>query len=409
MQKDKRKKRIALLILVAFILFILSLGSWWLFSNKDNSTDKISNSKGQAFNTKLPDANLKESGKNKLEIYMQAEKDSAKLKEQEKKDAFEKRLYNPGPPDDDVFADEYPPKKTKREPSYRTRSSVEQNEKKVNDRLEKLYAAINDKNETNDNTPFTGQRDKYGSGYDNNIAQLEKLLQQVQHADADSNPEMKQVESMLDKVLDIQHPERVKERLSKNITKQKENVFLVAISNTDSVVTGSQNAFWGFQEEPSITTDEGATIPVVVHQDQILQDGSVIKLRLLRDIYINGNRIPKDNFLFGECSLGDQRLLIQFNSIAFNNVIYPVKLTAYDTDGNEGMYIPGAIGRDAAKNGINDAIQQMQLATLNPTVGAQAATAGIQAAQNLLSKKIKRVQVTVKAGHKLLLKTKGNN
>ena len=243
MQKDQRKKRIALVMLVTFILFIVSLSSWWLLGKKESS-ENIITTNGQAFNTKLPDANLKESGKNKLEIYMQAEKDSAKLKEQEKKDALVKHLYNPGPPDDDVFSEEYPPKK-KKEPSYHRRSSVEQNEKKVNNRLEKLYAALNDKSETNADNPFPGRQDKYSSVYDDNVAQLEKLLQQVQHTDADSNPEMKQVESMLDKVLDIQHPERVKERLSKNTTKLKENVLLVAISNTDSVVSGETIAFWG--------------------------------------------------------------------------------------------------------------------------------------------------------------------
>lgn len=408
MQKDKRKKRIALIILVTFILLILCLGSWWIFGNDEKSNDKAISSKGQAFNTKLPDANLKESGKNKLEIYMQAEKDSAKLKEQEKKDSFEKRWFNPGPPDEEVFADEYPPKNKKRKPVYRSKNSVEQNERKVNDRLEKLYAALNN-NDTKSDNEFSVQSDQYTPKYDNNIAQLEKLLQQVQNSGTDTNPEMKQVETVLDKLLDIQHPERVKERLSKNNVTEPKNVFAVATHYTDSVITGVQNAFWGFQEESSITTNEGITIPAVVHQDQLLQEGSVIKLRLLQDIYINGNRIPKDNFLFGECSLGDQRLHIQFNSIAFNNTLYPVKLTAYDIDGNDGIYIPGAIGRDAAKNGLNDAVQQMQLATLNPSVGAQAATAGIQAAQNLLSKKVKRVQVTVKAGHKLLLRMKSNN
>ncbi len=46
----------------------------------------------------------------------------------------------------------------------------------------------------------------------------------------------------------------------------------------------------------------------------------------------------------------------------------------------------------------------MNLATLDPSIGAQAAGAGIQAAKTLLSRKVKLVKVTVKAGYKVLLK-----
>lgn len=241
---------------------------------------------------------------------------------------------------------------------------------------------------------------------------MEKLLSQAQNSDTDSNQEMKQLQSVLDKMLDIQYPERVKERLSKNIEKQAKTIYEVttnegAYQNDSARSIISENSFWGLNEEELLSdSNDITTISSVIHQDQLLQDGSVVKLRLLQDVYINGAKIPANNFLYGECTLGDQRLYIHFNSIAFNKAIYPVQLTAFDIDGIEGIYIPGAIGRETAKSGINDAIQQMQLATLDPSIGAQATSAGIQTVQKLLSKKIKKVQVTVKAGHKMFLKMK---
>jgi hypothetical protein len=41
---------------------------------------------------------------------------------------------------------------------------------------------------------------------------------------------------------------------------------------------------------------------------------------------------------------------------------------------------------------------------MDPSLGAQAASAGIQAAKTLISKKVKLVKVTVKAGYQVLLR-----
>jgi conjugative transposon TraM protein len=411
MQKDKLRKRKGLIFVSLFILAV-AFASAWIIIRQIPNNKFVKNDSLQNFNTKLPDANLKESGRNKLEIYMQAEKDSAKLKELQQKDASGKKWFDPVPPqsDDQIFADEYPPKNTI-QPHAASKKITDPNERKVNARLEKLYAAIETNGKENQ---FVSRRTSPDlNKYDVNISQLEALLSQVQRPSVDTNPEMKQIESVLDKVLEIQHPERAKSKMTS--ANQSGIIYNVSTSengsNEDSIIQQStENAFFGLQNEPDLSQSEDvSTISAVVHQDQLLQNASIIKLRLLQDIFIKGTRIPAGTFLFGECSLGNQRLEIRFNSIAYNNIIYPVQLNAFDTDGNEGIYVPGAIGRDEAKNGADRAIQQMQLATLNPSFGAQAASAGIQAAQNFLSKKVKRVQVTVKAGHRVLLKTRQSN
>jgi hypothetical protein len=48
----------------------------------------------------------------------------------------------------------------------------------------------------------------------------------------------------------------------------------------------------------------------------------------------------------------------------------------------------------------------MELTTMDPSLKAQATSAGIGAAKSLLSKKVKQVKVMVKAGYKVLLKDK---
>jgi len=71
-----------------------------------------------------------------------------------------------------------------------------------------------------------------------------------------------------------------------------------------------------------------------------------------------------------------------------------------------GIYIPGAISRDVAKQSADNSLQLMELGTMDPSLKAQAAAAGISTAKSLLSKKVKLVKVMVKAGYKVLLKDK---
>ncbi len=57
------------------------------------------------------------------------------------------------------------------------------------------------------------------------------------------------------------------------------------------------------------------TVPAEIHDNQTVQNGSMVKIRLLKDMTVKGITIPKDQFLSGVCSLNNSRLLIQISSI----------------------------------------------------------------------------------------------
>lgn len=75
-------------------------------------------------------------------------------------------------------------------------------------------------------------------------------------------------------------------------------------------------------------------------------------------------------------------------------------------DGLPGIYIPGAISRDVTKQSADNSLQLMELSSMDPSIKAQAAAAGISTVKNMLSRKVKQVKVMVKAGYKVLLKNK---
>jgi conjugative transposon TraM protein len=116
--------------------------------------------------------------------------------------------------------------------------------------------------------------------------------------------------------------------------------------------------------------------------------------------------IPKDNFVFGTAFLNGERLEIEINSIRNGKALFPVRLEVYDMDGLPGIYIPGAITRDAGKQSAENSLGLMDVSSIDPSLKARAAATGITAAKSLLSKRLKQVKVTVKAGYKVLLKDK---
>jgi conjugative transposon TraM protein len=226
---------------------------------------------------------------------------------------------------------------------------------------------------------------------------------------------MKEIQSVLDKILDIQHPQRVKERLKTNggadtistyrvspAREQSVGIFGNTTNPDTSYYLRTQNRFFGVNELSTIEKAPTA-IEAEVYDAQTLVTGSVIKLKLTKDIYVNGVLVPKNHFIHGTCALSGERLKVDITSIRSGSAIYPVALSVFDLDGLEGIHVPGAIARDVAKQSSNQALQDVQLGTLDPSIEVQAASAGIETVKNLVSKRTKLIKVSVKAGYKVLL------
>ena len=114
--------------------------------------------------------------------------------------------------------------------------------------------------------------------------------------------------------------------------------------------------------------------------------------------------IPKDSFVFGLAQLQDERLEIEINTIRLKTNIVPVSLTVFDMDGLSGIHIPGAITREASQHSADQTIQMMRLSSMDASLAGQAASAGVEAAKNLMGRKVRLTKVKVKAGYQVLLR-----
>ncbi len=421
-----------LMVLPLLVLPFITAMFWILGGGKAGDTSAQTQHR-VGFNTDLPDPFLKEDkALDKLSYYEMVASDSAKMKKLLKKDPYYKKLVASNKEDQQLVTNAENELKYKSTSISQTATTplndpnyTDPNEARIYEKLEQLNKALNESSpipisEETSNAHLAYSNLRSGSVNGPDIERLEQMMQELDQPEGE-DPELQQLSAMLEKILDIQHPDRVQEKLRQLSEERRGQVYAVSLNNSTDVVSlidqdpiadedpsrilllsEQTSAFYSFNDLER-SSEAANAIEAIVHETQTLTNGSTVKLRLANDVYINGVLVPKDNFLYGIASLNGERLRIRINSLHYKSSLFPVALSVYDMDGLDGIYIPGAITRDVAKQSTDRALQSIGLTTLDPTLGAQAASAGIETVQNLLSKKIKLVKVTVKAGYKVLL------
>lgn len=403
--KRSEQQRKFLTVLPLLVVPFLTLGFWAMGGGNGNNA-QAAEQQFIGLNFKLPGAVMEEEkDKDKLEHYQLADRDSAKYREQLKNDPYYQLSFQPVLKD---TMDIYGPDTAPSGMSYSGVGYTDPNEAAVYDKLAELNKALASTPE--EPTQEQTYNSASNTGLDGDIDRLEQMMQMMQQGGGADDPEMQQLNGMLERILDIQHPQRVEEKLRQRSLEQAASVFPVTIQQQSTPITSldeqappEEQVFFGLKRSKD-TTIAAEAIQAMVHETQTLVSGATVKLRLLTDVFINGVRIPKDHFVFGTVKLSGERMMISIENIRYRSALFPVELSAYDADGMQGIYIPGAITRDVAKQSGERAIQSFGLGTLDPSLGAQAASAGIETARSLLSKKVKLVKVTVKAGYRVWLK-----
>lgn len=222
-----------------------------------------------------------------------------------------------------------------------------------------------------------------------------------------SDPKLDRLSGMLDKIIRIQRgPADSIRPLAPGPAALKLEQPGVPNVLKDLAVDGGDDAggFYGFDGEAGDTVVAANAFPAVIPEAQVLVAGATVALRLLQEARIGGIVVPQDELLYGKAALSGDRLLVNIQSIRVGGSVYPVALQVFDLDGLAGIHVPGAITRDVLKQSAEEGVNGLGVVEADPSLGAQAATAGIEAARTLFSRKIALVRVTVPAGYRVLLK-----
>lgn len=409
------RQRKMMVVLPLLAIPFITMAFWALGGGKGIGNENQSKTVA-GLNLQLPNANLKnDKNEDKLSFYNEADADSLKRAELLRNDPYYKDSIQEKQTLMDVTENIYNPADSKNGLNmspYKTSADVR--EQKIYRKIDEINKQINQPETTaasynNSVNQNNGNNEQFSKDVDR-MQEMMEMMTDKQEAD----PEMQQLNGTLEKILDIQHPQRVKDKLKEKSLLQKDVVFSVSknftpdnisLLDTSKHKADKVTGFYGIDDNKKFREEENAVV-AVVHANQTLVNGAVIKLRLTTDIYVSGSLIPKGNFVYGITSLNDERLEIEINSIRYGNSLFPVKLEVYDMDGLPGIHIPGAITRDVAKQSADNGLQLMELTSVDPSLKAQAAAAGIGTVKNLLSRKVKQVKVMVKAEYKVLLKSK---
>jgi hypothetical protein len=199
----------------------------------------------------------------------------------------------------------------------------------------------------------------------------------------EKDPQLERLNNILDKVIRIQHPSE-----ARSVSEQK------AVASAETVIPADSAS---------------NAIAAVIPSDQTLTTGGTIPLRLSEDILVHGVRLPAGAWVYGTATINGDRLHVHIRSIRDGRNLYNSDLQVYDLDGLPGVHIPDVLSQDVAKESATESVSGLNILTTDPGLGAEATSAGVQAAKSLLTHKARLIKVSVRAGYEVLLKNSNNN
>lgn len=374
-------------------------GLLWALQSPAKNEKATKMVKGEhGLNADLPGAHLKDDrGVDKMSFYDQAEIDSVKKGEKLKAEAFYGRRLG------DSFSTGHP--------EYADnpgRVTSDPNEEKIHRKLADLETVLHTAS-TRAAIPVEKEGPATGIGLD----RLEKRLQELKNGKED-NPEMEEMNKVLDKLIRVQHPEMVHDSLRDGSEKNGEDAWPVGRAGEEgsvSLLAGERtggvgrmsNRFYDLSDSV-VQKAPGNLLEALIPEPQTLVNGSTVKLAFVNDVLIGGIEVHAGTAIYGLAALNNERLRIDIHSIRCGDRMLPVNLQVYDQDGLEGIYIPGAIGRDVVKQSADQGLNSFGLSAYDPSLSGQAAAAGIQLAKSMISRKVKLVRVAVAAGYRVWLR-----
>lgn len=200
----------------------------------------------------------------------------------------------------------------------------------------------------------------------------------------------------------------------RQIQKQTVSALGQNMSNEELFHLYDQPRNFGFNTmDAQVEANEKNTISAVIHDDQVVVDGQTTRLRLTEPLVAGNTLIPENTILTGIAKIQGERLDILISSIEYQGTIITVEMVTYDTDGQKGIYIPGSLEMNAAKEVVANMGNSVGTSfTMTQSTGAQLASdlskGAIQGVSAYMQKKIRKVKVTLKSGYRIMLMPKTN-
>ena len=407
-ERIKRKK----MIVYAMMGIVFVLVMWLIFAPSNDGKTNLLGTKG--FNTEMPDANSGDIIGDKTKAYEASQMED---KQQAREQAIGSldELYK-GSPDKTQTGDF----------SLMADSTAEAYEddasRKAKEKITSSAAAYNNLNTT------------LGGFYQNDQSrENEELRQRVAELEERAN-ELQNPKSTVDEQLELMEksyqmaakymPGGTQQQGQAVTSTSGDKVQVTPVRNVQKSVVSALQQEQGNEEFMSdysvernmafntavgiVSALDKNTISACIYGNQTVTDGQKVRLRLLEQMRVGDIIIPANSVVTGSARITGERLGIGITSIEYAGSIYNVKLNVYDTDGQEGIFIPGSMELNAAKEVAANMGTSMG-SSINISSDAKAQLASdlgkglIQGTSQYIAKKMRTVKVHLKSNYRVML------
>ena len=132
-----------------------------------------------------------------------------------------------------------------------------------------------------------------------------------------------------------------------------------------------------------------------IYESSKVLDGNRIKMRLLEDAWLKGQKVIENTFLYGICKINNERLFIRVSNFPIANSFLPVDLQIYDLDGLQGLYIPDNVARRVSKE-VGSRTNASTLWGMSNDPLSNMGISAVDQSSRILLKRVKLKKVSIK-------------
>ena len=406
-ERIKRKKLVAYSLMgVVFVLVM-----WLIFGTSDGGKSLTLGAKG--FNTEMPDANSGDIIGDKTKAYEAGQmEDKQKAREQALGNLGD--LYQPG---SGSQTDNFSLLSDSTAQAYEDDAS-----RKAKEKITSSAAAYNNLNTTLGGF-YTSDQSRENEELRQRVAELEQQASAMQNPTSTVDDQLALMEKSYQLAAKYmpggaqQQPEqtvaatgdKAKVTPVRNVQKSVVSALQQEQSNEDFMAEYSVERNMAFNTAVGIVSAlDKNTISACIYGNQTVTDGQKVRLRLLEQMRVGEVIVPANTVLTGSAKITGERMGIGITSIEYAGSIYIVKLNVYDTDGQEGIFIPGSMELNAAKEVAANMGTSMG-SSINISSDAKTQLASdlgkglIQGTSQYIAKKMRTVKVNLKANYRVML------
>ena len=142
------------------------------------------------------------------------------------------------------------------------------------------------------------------------------------------------------------------------------------------------------------------SIRAVVDQSVVLKPDEYVKLRLMEPLRLDAVEVPRGSVVVAQGKLDGNRMRLVVERVERNGYIFGVSLSAFDLDGQEGIFVPLSDELHAAQSLGADLGQSV---TTGFTFSSSARDQVISGVSKYIDKKLRQIRVHLKSGYRVFL------